>query len=191
MVYIFLADGFEELEAVAPLDIMRRAKIEVRTVGVTGEYVVSLSGLTVKADCALEDVDLEQCEMLVLPGGRIGTKNMRESSQLTELVKQADARGIMLAGICAAPTVFAELGLLKGRRAVCFPMFEFENVLEENGARIQRDESVTHDGHIITAKAAGSSIDFGLLLVSMLRGWPASEAVRKILYFNPRQNALT
>lgn len=189
MVYIFLADGFEDIEAIAPLDILRRAKIETRTVGVTGMSVTTAHGLTVQADCALDEVDIEKCEMLVLPGGGKGTENLKASPCVNELVRQADENGKLIAAICAAPTIFAELGLLKGRRAVCFP--SMESVLEQNGARIQRDESVTHDGHIITARAAGVSLDFGLLLVSMLRGWAASDEIRKSLHYNPKKAALT
>ena len=189
MVYIFLADGFEDIEAVAPLDILRRAGIETRTVGVGGENVVSAGGLTVRADCLPDDVDIELCEMLVLPGGWGGTEKLKASSKVTELVRAAWERGKLLAAICAAPWVFAEMGLLNGRRAVCYPSFESE--LEKHGARIQRDESVTHDGNIITATAAGASLDFGLLLVSMLRGWPAAEEIRKKILYNPRGNALT
>lgn len=188
MVYIFLADGFEDIEAVAPLDILRRANVEVQTVGVTGISVTSSHGLNVQADIALSKVTLDGCEMLVLPGGA-GVDMLENSKDVLELVCEADEKGIMLAAICGAPAILARLGLLKNRRAVCFP--SVEHILEENGALIQRDENVTHDRHIITAQAAGASIDFGFKLVSMLRGWNTSETIRKKICYNSRERNLT
>lgn len=188
MVYIFLADGFEDIEAVAPLDILRRAEIEVQTVGVTGMSVTSSHGLTVQADIALDNVTLNDCEMLILPGGP-GRDLLEKSKDVLEFVRDADKKGIMLAAICGAPEILARLGLLKNRRAVCFPTVE--HILEENGALIQRDENVTHDRHIITAQAAGASFDFGFKLVSMLRGWNTSETIRKKICYNSRERNLT
>jgi 4-methyl-5(b-hydroxyethyl)-thiazole monophosphate biosynthesis len=188
MVYIFLADGFEDIEAVAPLDIMRRAGIDVRTVGVTGMNVTSSHELTIRADIPLEDVTLTDCEMLVLPGGK-STEILGQSQVILELVQKADDSGIPIAAICAAPAILAKLGLLKNRRAVCFP--SVEQVLESNGALLQRDEIVTHDHHIITAQAAGSSFDFGFKLVSMLRGWNTAEDIRKKMCYNERKRTLT
>ncbi|MCL2081200.1 MAG: DJ-1/PfpI family protein [Oscillospiraceae bacterium] len=189
MVYIFLADGFEDIEAIAPLDVMRRAGIEVRTAGVTGMSVTSANGLTVQADIPLDAVTLDGCEMLVLPGGSGGFVTLDKTQPVLELVKNADAAGIPVAAICGAPSILAKLGLLKNRRAVCYP--SVEHILESNGARVQRDETVTHDRHIITAQAAGSSLDFAFKLVSMLRGWNAAEAVRKKMCYKIREKTLT
>ncbi|MCL1821129.1 MAG: DJ-1/PfpI family protein [Oscillospiraceae bacterium] len=188
MVHIFLADGFEDIEAIAPLDILRRANIEVKTVGVSGKSVTSSHRVTVQADILLEDVMLDGCEMLVLPGGS-GFAVLEKSETVLELIRKAHDNGIILAAICAAPTILARLGLLNGRRAVCFP--SMEDALIQNGARVQPDETVTHDDHIITAQAAGSSFDFGLKLVSMLRGWAAAETVRKGIYYNNNRRDLT
>jgi 4-methyl-5(b-hydroxyethyl)-thiazole monophosphate biosynthesis len=192
MVYIFLADGFEDVEAIAPLDIMRRAGIDVRTVGVTGMSVTSSNGLTVQADIPLEEVTLDGCEMLVLPGGAGnggGFITLDKTQPVLDFVTKADELGIPLAAICGAPAILAKLGLLKNRRAVCFP--SVEQRLIDGGALIQRDEAVTHDNHIITAQAAGSSLDFGFKLVSMLRGWNAAEDIRKKMCYNERKRNLT
>jgi 4-methyl-5(b-hydroxyethyl)-thiazole monophosphate biosynthesis len=192
MVYIFLADGFEDIEAIAPLDIMRRAKIEVRTVGVTGMTVTSGFGVLVQADIALDEVTLDSCEMLVLPGGAGnggGFIMLDKTQAVLDLVTKADELGIPIAAICGAPTIFARLGLLKNRRAVCFP--SVEQHLVDGGALIQHDETVTQDNHIITAKAAGSSLDFSFKLVSMLRGWNVAEEVRRNMFYDNRERKLT
>ncbi|GHV37271.1 thiazole biosynthesis protein ThiJ [Clostridia bacterium] len=189
MVYIFLADGFETVEALAPLDILRRAEVETRLVGVTGDSVTSSHGLTVKTDCSLEEVTLDGCEMLVLPGGAQGTANLKKSAALRNLLAEAEERGILLGAICAAPTILAEAGLLRGRRAVCYPSLEGE--LLKAGASIPPDESVTHDRHIITARAAGSSLEFGLKLLAMLRGWAAAEKISRSIYYADGNRSLT
>ncbi|GHU88292.1 thiazole biosynthesis protein ThiJ [Clostridia bacterium] len=189
MVYIFLADGFEIVEALAPLDVLRRADIDVKLVGVTGEEVVASCGVTVKTDCLIEDVTLDDCEMLVLPGGGQGTENLRQSPLVKQLILSAEERGIMLGAICAAPTILAEAGLLRERRAVCYPSLEAE--LIRAGAIIPPDETVTHDRHIITARAAGSSLEFGLKLAAMLRGWAAAEKIRKAMYYSDGNRSLT
>jgi len=189
MVYIFLADGFEDIEAIAPLDIMRRANIDVKTVGVTDVSVTSGNGLIVQADILLEDLTLDNCEMLVLPGGRGGFAILDQSQPVHEFILKANDLGIMIAAICGAPAILAKLGLLKNRRAVCFP--SVEHILKSNGALIQRDEAVTHDNYIITAQAAGSSLEFGFKLVSMLRGWNAAEDVRKNIFYDNRKRNLT
>ena len=180
MVYVFLADGFEDIEALAPVDILRRAAADVKTVGVTGRAATSSNGVTVQADLGLDGVTLDGCDMLVLPGGGKGTENLKSSARVLELVRQAHEMGITLAAICAAPIVLAGLGLLKGRKAVCYPSMADE--LERNGADVQ-DKQVVVDGNIITAKAAGASIAFGLELAAALKGVETSERVRAAIFY--------
>ncbi len=188
MVYLLLADGFEDIEAVAPIDILRRAKVPLTTVGVTGRKVVSKYGLSVETDAILSDIKTEGMEMLVLPGGP-GVQHFKANPAVLELVKAADREGRLIAAICAGPTVLAELGLLSGRRAVCFPGCVEE--LVQHGARIETDKQVTSDRNIITGQAAGSAIEFALKLVAMLRGWAASEKVRAEIYYEGHGKALT
>ncbi len=188
MVYLLLPDGFEDIEAVAPIDILRRAGVPVTTVGLNGRPVVSAHNLTVEADATLADVKLSDMDMLVLPGGP-GVQNYRKSEAALALVRDAAAAEKLIGAICAAPTVLAELGLLQGRRAVCFP--SCEGTLVRHGAHIETDRQVTHDRNLITARAAGSAVEFALKLVAMLRGWTASESVRASIYYEGHDRALT
>ena len=188
MVYLLLADGFEDLEAVAPIDILRRAGIPLTTVGVTGRRVTSKHGLTVEADTTLDGTGADDLDMLVLPGGP-GAETLRTDPRVLALLQAAARDGRIIGAICAAPGILAEQGLLTGRRAVCFP--SCEETLIEYGAHIERDKQVTHDRNLVTARAAGSSIEFALKLVAMLRGWPASESVRAAIHYEYTDRALT
>ena len=166
MVYILLGSGFEETEAVAPCDLMRRAGIEVCLVGVDGEYVRSSHGITVKTDCTLSEVELDASEMIVLPGGLRGVQTLLASREALDIVKNAWAAGKYVAAICAAPTVLASVGIVGTSRATCYPGME-DRMWE---ARTCPDQGVVVDGRLITGRAAGSSIDFGLALITALRG---------------------
>lgn len=178
MVYVYLADGFEEIEALAPIDILRRCGVEVKTVGVTGAQVCGSHGICVAADIAPEEVCLDCAQMLVLPGGLPGTTNLEKDSRVTDAVLQAHAEGKYIAAICAAPSVFGHLGILKGRNATCYPGFEGE--LE--GA-VPSEDGVVCDGHIITAKGAGRASDFGFLLAGLLAGNAKAAEVRKAMQY--------
>ncbi len=188
MVLLLLADGFEDMEAVAVLDILRRAGLTLRTVGVRGLSVTSARGMTVLADMPLEDVNLSEVEMVVLPGGVPGVLNLR-NPEVRALLHDADTRGLWLAAICAAPVILAEEGLLRGRRAIGYPGTEAD--LVRHGARIQPDAHVVRDGRFITASGAGHAMDFALKLAEVLRGFPAAEAVRRAIVFDPPVHALT
>lgn len=188
MVVVLLADGFEDIEAIAPVDILRRADISVFMAGVTGDTVTSSHGVRVQADIRLEDVNPDELEMLVLPGGK-GVEKLKASAAVSELVRKVYAAEKLIGAICAAPTILAELGLLEGRRAVCYPSCEPE--LTAHGAKIQRDEQVTHDRNLITAQAAGVSVAFGLKLVAMLRGWAVAERVRCEICYDFGSKSLT
>ncbi|MDR3208105.1 MAG: DJ-1/PfpI family protein [Oscillospiraceae bacterium] len=188
MVYLLLADGFEDLEAVAPIDVLRRADIPLTTVGVSDRRVTSAHGLTVEADAVLDGLDVSDMEMLVLPGGP-GVDNLRHSPAVKTLLRDAARAGKLIGAICAAPALLAELGLLKGKRAVCFP--DCEQTLTDHGVHIETDRQVTHDLNIITARAAGSAVEFALKLTAMLRGWGAAEAIRAAIHHAEADKSLT
>lgn len=163
-VYVFLADGFEEIEGLTVVDMLRRAKIETETVSVTGNQKVKGShGIEVTADRLFEKADYEDAELLVLPGGMPGTTNLGNHQGLCELLKKHYKEGKKLAAICAAPSIFGRLGFLEGRVATCYP--GFENQLE--GAVVCATK-VAVDGNVTTAKGMGAAIDFSLKLIEQL-----------------------
>jgi 4-methyl-5(b-hydroxyethyl)-thiazole monophosphate biosynthesis len=170
---VFLADGFEEIEAIAPIDIMRRAGIEVTTISVSREKEVrGAHGVLVEADRLFEEVSFSDADLLFLPGGMPGTKNLNAHDGLKQLLLKHANEGKKLAAICAAPSILGELGLLKGKEAVCFPGFE-----ETLKGAIVSDKKVVQSGNIITGKAAGAAIEFALKLVENLKGKSAAEQV--------------
>ncbi len=179
MVYILLAPGFEEAEALVPADLLRRANIETALVTVTGKPVPGSHGITVTADIALEDVDLSKADMVVLPGGGLGYKNLGREPQVERLVKEAAEKGLWVAAICAAPTLLGKWGLLTGKDAVCYPGME-EGL---TGAQARRDQRFVTDGKIITGRAAGSAFDFGLALVEALAGRDEAGKVRHDIFY--------
>lgn len=164
MVYVFLANGFEETEATAPIDIMKRAGLEVRTVGVGGEVIESTHGIKVICDI-IEDKLCTDCDFdaIVLPGGMPGTLNLENSEKVQCFIDRAVAENKLIGAICAAPSILGHKGLLKGKNATCFPGFE-EDLL---GCDVKSD-GVCTDGNIITAKGAGVALQFGFELVSYL-----------------------
>ena len=173
MFYIFLADGFEEVEALAPVDILRRAKIPVTTVGVGGELIRGSHNICVKADICIDDLVLgEDTEGVILPGGMPGTRNLDASAAVRSAVTYCADRGLCVCAICAAPSVLGHMGLLRGKRATCFPGFEGEL----DGA-LTTGEKVTADGNIITAKGAGCALEFGFAITALARGQEAADAV--------------
>ena len=175
MIYMFLANGFEEVEALAPLDLLRRAGCAVTTVGVGGgDTVVGAHGIAVGVDIPDTMFRDSKPEMIILPGGMPGAKNLDDSKAVDTALRVASANGGFLAAICAAPMVLGRRGYLKGKRATCFPGFEGE--LE--GAEIA-SERVVRDGSVITAAGMGVALEFGLALVAALQGAPAAEALRR------------
>ncbi|MCI9309699.1 MAG: DJ-1/PfpI family protein [Lawsonibacter sp.] len=179
MVYILLAPGFEEAEALVPVDMLRRANIETATVSITGEPVPGSHNVTVTADVTLDDVDLSKADMLVLPGGGPGYKNLGKEPRVEQLVRNAAEKGLWLAAICAAPTLLGRWGLLEGKNAVCYPGME-EGL---TGAQPRMDQGFVVDGKIITGRAAGSAFDFGLALVEALAGAAEADKVRHGIYY--------
>lgn len=176
MVYVFLADGFEIIEALSPVDMMRRAKIDVRTVGVTGNVVEASCGVKVTADCSLRDVDMNSAEAVVIPGGMPGVTNLEKNDDFKKYILKAADEGKLVCAICAGPSLPGKWGLLNGKSATAYP--GFEQFLE--GAAIS-DEYVVRDGNYITARGAGVSVDFGLEIVSALRGKAAANEVRNTI----------
>ena len=166
MVYILLAPGFEEAEALVPADLLRRAGVETALVTIGEESVPGGQGITVKAEMSLADVKPVLGDMVVLPGGGRGYRNLGADPAVEELVKTAAADGLWVAAICAAPTLLGRWGLLEGKRAVCYPGMEGQLT----GAVVPEGVSVVRDGNIITSRGAGTSFDFGLELVEVMAG---------------------
>ena len=163
-VYVFLAEGFEEIEGLTVVDMLRRAKIETEMVSVMeGKQIKGSHGIKVTADSMFADVDFSDADLLVLPGGMPGTFNLGNHQGLCELLKKHYAENKMIAAICAAPSVFGTLGFLNGRVATCYP--GFEDKLE--GAMICAAK-VAVDGNVTTAKGLGAAIDFSLKLIEQL-----------------------
>ena len=174
MIYVFFANGFEEVEALAPVDILRRAAHEVQMVGVGGKFVKGAHGITVACDIEAPQVSLANMEMAVLPGGMPGTLNLEKSEIVQIVAEYAIEKNIPLGAICAAPSILGHAGLLEGRKATCFPGFEQELTgAEVTGAPVEVD------GKLITARGAGCAVDFALALVELLDGKGEATAMRK------------
>lgn len=171
MVYLFLGTGFEETEAIAPLDLLRRAGVEVRTVGLNGKLITGSHGIVIAADMEIDDLNIEDAEMVVLPGGLGGVASIRACKTAMDAVAAVWNRGGYAAAICAGPTVLAGLGITEGKRAVCYPGCE-----EGMGNYIPETAAAVTDGRLITGTSAGCAIPFGLALIEALKG--ADEARR-------------
>ena len=173
MFYCFLADGFEETEALAPVDILRRAGIPVTTVGVGGEVIRGSHDIYVTADMTIDEYEPDP-DMLgvILPGGMPGVKNLYADETVIDAVKYAADRGLYVCAICAAPSIPGRLGLLEGKKATCFPGFE----ADLHGADTCADK-VVKDGMFITAKGAGCALDFGFKIVAAVKGDDEAERI--------------
>lgn len=173
MLYLFLADGFEEVEAIATLDVLRRAGLDAKTVGVTGASVTGSHGVSVKADLLPEDIRRDETlDGVILPGGMPGTTNLEASDAVKDLLHYCRDHNLLIAAICAAPSVLGHLGFLQGKKATCFPGFE----PELTGATATGD-SVTEDGNIITGKGAGAAHLFGEAIAARFVGKEAAHNV--------------
>lgn len=178
MVYVLLGEGFEEIEAMAPVDLMRRAKIEVQCAGIGGQWITGRSGITVKADIRIEDMNLTLMDMLVLPGGA-GVETIGASPVAIKAIQYAYENGKYIGAICAAPTLLGRLGLLEGVNAVCYPGMEDGMT----GAHFAGNVKTVSDGRFIFGQAPGAAINFGLLLIHVLKGEAAMEKVRDSIYY--------
>lgn len=164
MIYVFLADGFEETEAIAPIDILRRCGKDVLTVGIGGNIIKGSHGIPIVTDIEDKNIELnEDLEMIVLPGGMPGTKNLEASETVQKAIDYCSFNDLYIGAICAAPSILGHKGLLDGKKAVCYTGFEEEL----KGAEVLTVPSVI-DGKIITARGAGVAVDFGLKLVEAL-----------------------
>lgn len=173
--YVFLADGFETVEALAVVDILRRAGVEVVTVGVSGSRdIVSAQKVTVKADKMLADGEYTDGDVVFLPGGMPGTLNLEADKKVLDIVKKQYEAGKIVTAICAAPSILGHLDLLRGKKATCFPGYEKDLY----GAEL-KEERVVEDGNIITSRGMGTAIDLGLKLAERLCGSEVSEKIAK------------
>ena len=175
MVYLFLADGFEEMEAIAPVDVHRRGGVEIKTVSINKTTAVTGShGITVNADLTADELDLTDAKGVILPGGIPGTPNLKACNKVREALDCVNAKGGLIAAICAAPSVLGAFGFLKGRRATCYPGFEGE--LE--GATYVKEFAVT-DGNVITGCGAGGAFQFAFELLKYFKGEDAANELKK------------
>lgn len=165
MIDIFLAEGFEEVEALTPCDMLRRAGLDVRLIGVDGRQVVGAHGIRVLCDISDSEAHVEQQQMLVLPGGVPGTPNLEKSPTVQRFIDTAAKNGAFIAAICAAPSILGHKGLLEGKRATCYPGYE-----DSLQGALYTGEAVERDGNFITARGMGVSLEFALCLVEALCG---------------------
>ncbi len=173
MIYLFLANGFEEVEALAPLDLLRRAGCPVTTVGVGGDLILGAHGIAVQADIPDTMFRDAHPEMIILPGGMPGARHLDESKTVDAALRAASSNDAYLAAICAAPMILGKRGYLKGKCATCFPGFEEHLIGAEKSL-----ERVVRDGRVITAAGMGVALEFGLTLVSVLKGEDAAARLR-------------
>jgi 4-methyl-5(b-hydroxyethyl)-thiazole monophosphate biosynthesis len=179
MIYVFLANGFEEMEALAPIDLLRRAERNVITVGVGGKVITGAHGIPVTADITTAEMILGgELEMIVLPGGMPGTLNLEKSEAVQAAVDFCMDRDIYIGAICAAPSILGHKGLLEGREAIAYPGFE----TQMPGA-VLSDKSVCRSGNIVTAKGAGVATEFALQLVALAAGEPEAKRQRNAICY--------
>lgn len=179
MIYVFLANGFEETEAIAPIDLLRRSEKEVVTVGVGGKEITGSHGITVTADITTAEMVLGGgLEMIVLPGGMPGTLNLEKSEAVQTAIGFCAERGIYIGAICAAPSILGHLGLLEGREAIAYPGFE-----TQLGGAVISEHSVCRSDFIITAQGAGAAVPFGLKLIEALCGEAEAQSVARAICY--------
>ncbi len=174
MVYMLLGTGFEETEAIAPLDLLRRAGVQVLTVGINGKTVYGGHGIGIEADITLEEIDLTALEMMILPGGLGGVASVSASKEALDALRFAFQNDKYVAAICAGPTILAQLGITDGKQTTCYPGCE-----EQMGsAKMLDGKAVVRDGKVITGTSAGCAVTFGLELVAALKGQETADRIR-------------
>lgn len=173
MIYMLLGTGFEETEAIAPLDLLRRAGLDVATVGINGKTIYGSHGIGIEADLELHQMDLTDLEMIVLPGGLRGVASIQASAPALDAVRFAWDNGKYVAAICAAPTILAGLGITDGKNATCYPGCEDQM----GSARMMPNAAAVTDGRLITGTSAGCAVPFGLALIAALKGQQAADAI--------------
>jgi len=181
MVYLFLAEGFEEIEALTPADILRRGGVEVVTVGIGGTQIKGSHNIVVKADISDSEFNLlNDVDGIVLPGGMPGTRNLERSNKVIKAITYCNERGLTIGAICAAPSILGHMGILKDKKATAFPGFERELFAKELA-----EEYVCVDGNIITARGMGVSVDFALALLRAFKGQDTADNIRKSIQCRP------
>lgn len=174
MIYVFLADGFEETEALVPIDILRRADFEVKIVGIDGKTVTGSHNISVVCDLEEKDVSFEDLTAVILPGGMPGTLNLEKSRTVQSFIDYAANNNLIIGAICAAPSILGHKGLLNGKNATCFTGFEKDLI----GANVV-DTPAIRDGDIVTAYGAGAAFEFGFLLLEALSDKAQAENLKK------------
>lgn len=169
-----LAEGFEEIEALTVVDVLRRAGINVDTVGVMGSVISGSHGVRVMADKRLLEINSDEYDGIVLPGGSVGVQNLGKSSKIIEILKRFDSTGKLIAAICAAPSILARVGILESRKATINPGMEKD-------LPHPRGEKVVVDGNVITSQAPGTAMDFALTIVEAIQGRDKALQLRRHL----------
>ncbi len=175
MVYIMLAEGFEEVEALACCDILRRAEIKTYLASIDGDYVTGSHKITVKSDMRANDIDFATVEGVVLPGGMPGTLNLQKNETVSKLISYCVENNKLIGAICAAPMILGDMGILNNKKATCFPGFE-ENL---TGAEVV-DDYVVSDGNIITGKGAGASLMFGAAIADYFKEGAGKKLLKQV-----------
>ncbi|MGN1050721.1 MAG: DJ-1 family glyoxalase III [Acutalibacteraceae bacterium] len=173
MIYCFLATGFEETEAIAPIDILRRGNLEIKTVGVGSKVIVGSHGIPIVADITEDEIDFENIDCIMLPGGMPGTVNLEKDKTVNKALEFAYENGKYIGAICAAPYILGKKGYLKGKKATCFPEFSKDLIGAEYTGNLAEK-----DGKIITGKGAGAATKYGLMLLEAIKGREIAEEVR-------------
>lgn len=175
MVYVLLGTGFEEVEALTPVDLLRRAGVDVCTVGLSGKVVYGSHKIGVEADITIEELDPQDAQMVVLPGGLGGVASIRGCRRALDAVSYAYQHGSFVAAICAGPTILADLGITDGKRATCYPGCESGM----GQARMEPDAAVVRAGRVITGASAGCAVPFALELIAALAGADEQQKIRE------------
>jgi len=179
-VCVFFADGLEEIEGLTVVDLLRRADIPISIVSITGNPMITgAHGVKIEADALFNDVDFTDIDMLVLPGGMPGTKNLKAHVGLRDLLLEFNAKGKYLAAICAAPIILGQLNLLNGKKATCYPGFEEQLT----GASFSEDNCVI-DGNIMTSRGLGTAIDFAAAIISIIKDQAVADALMKAIMYS-------
>lgn len=178
MVYLFLANGFEECEAITPLDILRRGNVEIKTVGIDSNTITGSHNITVNCDIINKDLNFDNLEAIILPGGMPGTLNLEKDQTVQSALDYCENNGLLITAICAAPQILGHKGLLRGKKATCYPGFEAELL----GAEIVNEKVVT-DNNIITACGAGAASEFGFKILEYLKGETTANNIKNAMKF--------
>ncbi len=179
MVYIFYADGFEEIEGLAPLDILRRADIEVRSVGIGSKMITGSHGIKIECDSAdFEQFELDSIDAVILPGGAAGTANLERSALVNAALDYAERKEKLICAICAAPSILAHKGMLRGIKSTVYPTFK-----KELAGAVLSDMPVVNDKNFITAKGAGVSLEFAFEIVEYLCGKEKADEIAGSIQF--------